>query len=63
MHKKLKELAEKLEAGEKHKNHKLRKARKQMEAELHKLKGLNETLFRSSVHMEEKLEACSLENL
>ena len=28
MHKKLKELATKFEAGEKHKNHKLRKARK-----------------------------------
>ena len=28
MHTKLKELAEKFEAGEKHKNHKLRKARK-----------------------------------
>ena len=28
MHKKLKELAEKFEAGEKQKNHKLRKARK-----------------------------------
>ena len=42
MHKKLKELAEKFEVGEKQKNHKLRKARKQMESELHRLKGMNE---------------------
>ena len=62
MHKKLKELAEKFEAGEKHKNQKLRKARKQMEAELHRLKGMNEKLFRSSTHLEKKLETCIEEN-
>ena len=33
-----------------------------MEAELLRLKGMNEKLFQSSAHLEKKLEACTEEN-
>ena len=33
-----------------------------MEAELHRLKAMNEQLFQSSAHMEEQLEVCTGKN-